>query len=383
MKSDDQLSLTVADELRDPYHEWHATDAAEPLTPSAASASASSSPCLHNGPGCLAGSDSDLDARFHATMMNELQPESPAMQFACPSNFAEDVIAPLQTSIADFLDRDESGRASTLYPPFLTSAYPEFVGMGLAQMLLLLILRCLRNQAALLQSELLDFVEYAAGQAELTYHCVALGFRGARFDIAYSKDHDVLTPLGLRLWMDYLSECKKGALVWFGTRCSSFVFVSRGPSGRRQSNDFVGDEAKSWVKNGNDQAAISSLLFFIAFKAGLVPTLEQPCDSCMPKVNPLAHVFNLVKATRVVTWLGAFGGLSPKPIQIWSSSDIVRELRRGRPIMDQKEKLVTVKNGKVTGTKAMKQSQAYPPQFGAAVAAMLRSHVAKLPRDDD
>ena len=88
------------------------------------------------------------------------------------------------------------------------------------------------------------------------------------------------------------------------------------------------------------------------------PMLEQPVNSVMPKYAPLKTVFQFLEATRTMTWLGAYGSASPKPIQLMHLHPIYADLRRKKPRGRAFQQLVTKKNGKVTGKrKELKNSQ--------------------------
>jgi hypothetical protein len=97
-------------------------------------------------------------------------------------------------------------------------------------------------------------------------------------------------------------------------------------------------------------------------------------SSCLSQLNLMQHVLKFTQAERSMTWLGAFGGASLKPLQIWHIHGAFRLLRRTRPVMPNAEKLYTSKDnhlGKRTysGRKTlMKASQMYPPAFALAVA---------------
>ena len=70
---------------------------------------------------------------------------------------------------------------------------------------------------------------------------------------------------------------------------------------------------------------------------------------------------------KVLTYLGAFGAESAKPVLIWSSLQEVEQLKRARP--NNLEKLTTRDGDQVTGkNKMLKLSQAYPEGFGKAVS---------------
>ena len=138
-------------------------------------------------------------------------------------------------------------------------------------------------------------------------------------------------------------------IMRFGTRCSSFVWIASGTSGWRKGNE-LGDVSKPSVRDRNQQMPITAL-------CRIAPILEQPTSSIMPKCNPLQSTLSFMKATRVVTWHGSFGARSPKPLQLWSSSDMIKSRRRARPPnAGQWHSLVIIKAGKIQGAKNLKAS---------------------------
>ena len=76
---------------------------------------------------------------------------------------------------------------------------------------------------------------------------------------------------------------------------------------------------------------ITALLMALSYWIGNVAILEQPLTSTMPRCQPLRSVFEFVKVTRVVTWHGAFGAKSKKPLQILSSHSMIECLKRPKP----------------------------------------------------
>ena len=86
-----------------------------------------------------------------------------------------------------------------------------------------LALRVLRHRS--LHHSILDFVEFFSGFGHLTRAGLNHGLRGLAFDIPCREDHNALRAQGLCLFLTALSGTKPGAMVWFGTPCSSFVIL--------------------------------------------------------------------------------------------------------------------------------------------------------------
>ena len=202
----------------------------------------------------------------------------------------------------------------------------------------------------------------------LTLEHLRHGLTCRRFDKAYHSTHDCLTPHGLRLWLYELCRSALGCLVWNGTQCSSFVALCRHQSQRRESKSYLGDEAREFVRQGNAQMRVLSLIVLLSCVLGNKVVVEQPMSSCLPLIEPLRSLLQFSRCTRTTTWLGCFGGETPKPLQLWHSCPAYAALRRKRPpgCFGQ----LTVRTGrKYSGKpKALKASQAYPTAFGREVA---------------
>ena len=266
-------------------------------------------------------------------------------------------------------DSQNGGDANAHWGTLLSNAYPEIGDLALHDQLLVWANLSFRNREQ--ELKLHGFVEYFAGCGSLAKSCLTVGMEGVRFDKAYDEKHNVLTPTGLRLWLDELAATRAGALIWLGTLCSPFLFLCRCQSKRSVKNGYLGDDSVNWVCNGNNMMRASALIFFIASLIFAEPMLEQPVNSVMPKCAPLKTVFQFLEATRTMTWLGAYGGASPKPIQLMHLYPIYANLRREKPKGQEFQPLVTKKKGKVTGKKEeLKNSQEYPTAFAEEVASL-------------
>lgn len=69
----------------------------------------------------------------------------------------------------------------------------------------------------------LDFVEYCAGSAAVTFGVLREGLRTAAFDVVYSASHDMHRAAGLRRWIFALATVKSRGLIWYSSSC---VFIA-------------------------------------------------------------------------------------------------------------------------------------------------------------
>jgi hypothetical protein len=281
----------------------------------------------------------------------------------------------LRADVARFLklDQENCGRALACWPALIMSAMPDLSCSPdrLDLMLESIAMMCLRNRGA--GNAKHDFVEYSAGSGMVTLQNLIAGFNGVGLDKIYDRSQDNSTGPGLRLWINEFSLTKLGALTWFGTQCSSFTALCKKQSQRWAENSFLGDESKEFVKTGNMQMTITALLMLVSFLVENVAVLEQSAGSTMPKTPPLNVVLRFASAKRVVTWHGAFGAATAKPLQIWSNNAIIEKLRRKKPVGISGH---LCSNGGDSGYSGIPRrlfgSQAYMPEFGRAVADMMR-----------
>lgn len=274
------------------------------------------------------------------------------------------------------LDRASGGVAAQSWGALLASAYPEWIGETVENMLLGLVMRCHSHRQASVSPSAngghnnhnTESIEYWAGSAYLTLEHFKRGLTCKRFDKTYSPMHDCLHPHGLRLWLDELCRSADKCLVWNGTQCSSFVPLCVHQSKRRPENKFLGDESRAFVRTGNEQMRVLSLIFFVASVLGCMVVLEQPLGSCLPRIELLRLVLQFTRSKRTVTWLGHFGGTTAKPLQLWHTHAAYAQLHRKRP--RGHFRVLTVRKGKrYSGKRAcLKASQVYTLEFAEAVA---------------
>ena len=114
------------------------------------------------------------------------------------------------------------------------------------------------------------------------------------------------------------------------------------------------------------------LLMLVAWCRGTHLFLENPTSTVIHFFSPLKEAIASMLTHRVALFLSSYGASSTKPMTIWSSTPLVQQLKR--PKKASREKLSTKKDGTVTGKRsALKASQAYPREFGVAVAKIYRT----------
>ena len=298
--------------------------------------------------------------------------------FVCRMDAALQLQLTVLTSlIHSFIDFDKlmGGNIEVAWQGILGLAYPFMKTMSLAHQLQALVGRCLANRNK--YSDLMHFVEYAAGVGNLTRSCLRAGLRGCCFDYIYTEAHNVLTSAGLRLWLDAQTALIKKGMAWFGTQCSSFTSLCLSVSLRGPENEYQGDTTRSFVVEGNSLLEITALQFFLGWLLGQLCVLEQPLGSCMPLLKSMRHVLHFTRSSKLVTYAGAFGARSVKPLQIWVTSSIaLNNLVRERPAMCDEQLASRDTSGGYTGKPLdLYESQAYTGLFGTCVAGCLVEHL--------
>ena len=275
----------------------------------------------------------------------------------------------------DFLSYDAAhhqGYASQFWPKLISMAYPVLAHMPLLEQLSHLVnwFYCNTENAGIQgKSKMFGSVEYAAGKGNLTRGMISRGFVSCALDIIFSDQQDCLTSHGLRLWIEVLLHCSSSsASLWFGTQCSSFVPLCISVSKRCSDNNFFGDVSKEFVQQGNALMMITSFIMALGLSMGHYATLEQPLGSCMPSHPIMMAVIKFFHMKKYVTYLGAFGARTVKPIQLLSTISL-ESCEMENPIICDETLASRGPNGEYTGKKeSLVESEHYPLAFGKAVA---------------
>ena len=73
-----------------------------------------------------------------------------------------------------------------------------------------------------------------AGEMSVSRGLTAMGYTGASMDLRRDKRHNVLQPVGLITLLALVMRLRPGALLWMAPVCSTWVWMSRGTTGRRE-----------------------------------------------------------------------------------------------------------------------------------------------------
>lgn len=238
----------------------------------------------------------------------------------------------VRNKVLNFLEYDSGsgGIATTQWPDLIAFAYPGLARLTLVDQIMSLVQRMLFNWTR--PQELFDFAEYCAGHGRMTVEMMRTSFKGVALDIAYSQEHDMTTPQGLRLFLDCLTATRQGGMHWWGTKCSSFVSLCSSIAQRLDWNNYFGDTSRRFVSEGNMQAEVTAFGLFLSVICGCLPCLEQPISSVMVQLPSLRHVLEYFHFMPKMVWMGSCGGPSPKPLQIWHTAGLdLSALLRPKP----------------------------------------------------
>ena len=103
--------------------------------------------------------------------------------------------------------------------------------------------------------------------------------------------------------------------------------------------------------------------------------LEQPDSSVLPKTPPMNAVLMFCESQKTLTYHGAFGGDTVKPLQLWSGGAAMKDLARPKPFFGCSPLVVRDPCGGFTGVKSqLERSQEYTITFGKAIIAAFLEH---------
>ncbi|CAL1151782.1 unnamed protein product [Cladocopium goreaui] len=227
-------------------------------------------------------------------------------------------------------------------------------------------------------------VETFAGCASVTRGEIQEGRPHA---VALDKEYggpefDLLSNEGFCNALYYTACLEPGSSKMAAPVCSTFVFMSRASTLRSESNPMGRSDSEA-VRNGNILACRCFILLLLASCKGCWWLMEQPSTSTMEYMPCFQHLMALVSVRKMVLSLADYGSPTLKRTNLYSSSDAIDSLpdyrtpRRLRPREMVRHYIDGSGQKRVCGGKHLRASQAYPREFGLAIARCRTQHKAR------
>lgn len=233
----------------------------------------------------------------------------------------------------------------------------------------------------------LTHAEYFAGVKEVTAAHQRAGHAAASFELLDGDDEsqNLLSNIG------FVNACRISCSVIDGGAttsapvCSSFVFMNSGTSARNVCFP-LGDETIPSVAAANIMVARVLLLQWIFMCRMIFSVLEQPASSMMQYHDQFQEFLRMFPLWRHSVNMGDFGADTQKSSWLYSTHACIShvDLFESTMVSATKKKLAeTGVNGitgkkTINGTKDLKGSQAYTPQFAWALTEAYRQNSANI-----
>ena len=219
-------------------------------------------------------------------------------------------------------------------------------------------------------------VELFAGQMEITRAMLAKDASAVAYDKAYHPGEDledITTARGFARALGLVMRICPGGSLWAAPVCSSWGFIGRAQTQRSPFNP-AGNRMNRKVKHANRMVVLTCMLMVLAWTREVHLWLEQPQTTIMHRFSPAAELVAHILKHKQSVFLSSYGQASTKPLVIWCSHCVVAKLKRQKPRSTSRKLYFKDKKGRTQGhAGALKESAAYPPQFGRAVAELFCS----------
>lgn len=164
-----------------------------------------------------------------------------------------------------------------------------------------------------------DVIEFFSGVGNLVRAMVDGSLVALPYELLRSQEAmDILKPAGFAVACVMALRLRSNGLAWFGTVCSSWVFLCSATSERTKFLP-MGNESLSWVREANLMVSRCCLLMRLVHAKGAWWCLEQPLSSVMVYHNRMQEL-----ATHWDMWstsfeMESFGAETSKPTKIYGN----------------------------------------------------------------
>ena len=129
-----------------------------------------------------------------------------------------------------------------------------------------------------------DFLELCSGAGHWSQVMRALGFTGISMDILYNdRLYDILSPIGFCTLVAAIWRVRRFGFFLMAPPCSTWVFMSRGSTGRSRKgkNQWKGNKGNKKVRSQNRFMSRLSCILELCRRRKVRHILEQPSSTMM------------------------------------------------------------------------------------------------------
>ena len=173
--------------------------------------------------------------------------------------------------------------------------------------------------------EPVDFEEEFAGRHKISAACFEAGLRVICRDREMSRHLDVLTGVGFLAALQGLRRLRRQGLYWSAPPCSTWVWVSRGSSGRSLCR-VRGRRYLKQIATANKIMRRAVYLAEYAVRKGAFFCFEQPSSSLASLYPPLKRFLRRNDAAEISVPLGMHGAVSEKRVTLYTNAPYLAEL---------------------------------------------------------
>lgn len=230
-----------------------------------------------------------------------------------------------------------------------------------------------------------DFVEVFAGDQAVSKGLRLVGYTGKSLDLRISETHNVLSATGFLVLLAATMKIREGGLLWAAPPCSTWVFLSRGSTGRNVA--LGGNPNSPYVQGQNALVKRLILIWRLCVARRVFFVIEQPKSSCMFDYEPMKRFLESCEGVqRVQLQMGAFGMAACKDTWLVGVAPWLGRLARRlspaeRSALREEDAMQVTRTytdatgaRRCQGAKDLKATQSYPMSLGAAHALAFRDH---------
>lgn len=233
------------------------------------------------------------------------------------------------------------------------------------------------------EQEATQFQEEFCGEGQLTAGVRLFGLKADRRDVKRNRNFNVLTAVGFIAALQGIRTLQRGCIWWAAPPCATFVWLSRGSTGRTSTRP-QGKREYRCIRIAN--RIIRRVCYLIEYcRAKQVHfVLENPRSTLLWRYRPLEEALERHGAFHVSVPLGAFGAPTQKRVTLYTTCDWIAAL--GTPIdQEKRRRLLRIKSRldlqvvkkyqckrtgkqKVAGGRDLYATSVYPVQLGLMAA---------------